>query len=450
VRYLLAALVTTSPSACAPELLEDEALDHEAPPRSDLDELMGDAPPNDTLPGEGKEDGSLPIKFDIVATQSPVRDQGGRSVCSIFASMGLVEHLYIKAGKPVPDFSEQYLQWAVKNVVGYNPNTAGSSVGKNGLAMARHGVPAETAWPYDRNDWTAENDPACTGGEHGRPTRCYTNGSPPASAARSPLYRLPEGRYINPTTIRRHLVDTRTAVIVSLPYYETAWYNSTHYYFRKGYIMAPSEAEIAAGPAGGHAIVIVGYDDSLTLPRVNRANEPLVDASGKVIEDTGFYIFKNSWGTSWATQSDIAPGYGLIARAYVDRFGSAYVVGLPTGEPVMPPTKWTRTFSGGGRSLADGTGTGVLDTIDVGHGAQVGQIKVTADVDHPAPDQLVILIEHAGVRKAVAWREATGPHAERVMSQFAGHDRQGAWTLTVVDQVAGQTGKVTRWSIELL
>ena len=52
-------------------------------------------------------------------------------MCSIFAATALVENLYIKAGLPSPDFSEQYMQWAVKNQLHSFPHTEGSSAQSN-------------------------------------------------------------------------------------------------------------------------------------------------------------------------------------------------------------------------------------------------------------------------------------------------------------------------------
>ena len=48
-------------------------------------------------------------------------------MCSIFAATAMVENLYLKAGMPIAeaDFSEQYMQWSVKNQVGSFRNTEG-------------------------------------------------------------------------------------------------------------------------------------------------------------------------------------------------------------------------------------------------------------------------------------------------------------------------------------
>ena len=77
---------------------------------TDPDVLLSGAPNKADLVDE-KTDQIPPKQFDLMAYQSPVKSQGSRGVCSIFATTALMEHLYIKQGTYTnPDFSEQYLQ----------------------------------------------------------------------------------------------------------------------------------------------------------------------------------------------------------------------------------------------------------------------------------------------------------------------------------------------------
>jgi hypothetical protein len=111
IRFLAAALITLPLyAACGggsddggPTPYDDEF------PVSD-DNVNDGAPDNGSLPDDTKADAVFPAAFEI-HDQSPVKSQGSRGVCSIFASTALIENLYIKAGMPVAeaDFSEQYL-----------------------------------------------------------------------------------------------------------------------------------------------------------------------------------------------------------------------------------------------------------------------------------------------------------------------------------------------------
>jgi len=145
-------------------------------PLSNLDDLTAGAPSKADLPEEGKADAVYPpTYFDLVKLQSPVKSQGSRGVCSIFASTAHMEHLYIAEGTiKTPDFSEQFLQWSVKNEVKAFRNTEGSSASENLRAIYQFGIVEEAAWPYESTKWSSYNHPECSG-EDSLPTECYTN-----------------------------------------------------------------------------------------------------------------------------------------------------------------------------------------------------------------------------------------------------------------------------------
>jgi C1A family cysteine protease len=55
---------------------------------------------------------------------------------------------------------------------------------------------------------------------------------------------------------------------------------------------------------GGHAIMVVGYDDGMKIQ----------NAAPGAAETTGAFLIRNSWGTSWGDQ-----GYGWLPYEYVLR-----------------------------------------------------------------------------------------------------------------------------------
>lgn len=109
------ALLSVGCSSPGGEGSDSGGIDNDTP-LSDLDSLLKDAPDNAKLDELGKADAVYPKLYtELLTQQSPVRNQARRGVCSIFATNGLMEHLYLKAGNlPNPDFSEQFLQWSVK------------------------------------------------------------------------------------------------------------------------------------------------------------------------------------------------------------------------------------------------------------------------------------------------------------------------------------------------
>ena len=76
---------------------------------------MEGAPDNSMLADESKADEVLPRTFDMMELMTPVRSQGRRGTCTIFATTALMESLYVAEGSmTMPDFSEQFLQWSSK------------------------------------------------------------------------------------------------------------------------------------------------------------------------------------------------------------------------------------------------------------------------------------------------------------------------------------------------
>lgn|GEM_PF-6754278 len=83
-------------------------------PLSSYQDVFSNTPDNDSLPYDTKADGTYPEKHTaLVGFQSPVKSQGRRGVCSIFSTVGYMEHLYLVAGHPAMDFFR-----AVSSVVG--------------------------------------------------------------------------------------------------------------------------------------------------------------------------------------------------------------------------------------------------------------------------------------------------------------------------------------------
>src|SRR5262245_60815674 len=65
-------------------------------------DINAGAPNNDSLPDDNKADAVYPATFEV-KFQSPVKSQGSRGVCSMFAATALMENLYIKGGMPVAE-----------------------------------------------------------------------------------------------------------------------------------------------------------------------------------------------------------------------------------------------------------------------------------------------------------------------------------------------------------
>jgi C1A family cysteine protease len=283
--------------------------------------------------------------------QSPVKDQNQRGVCTIFTTTALMEHLYIKAGMMNPSFSEQYLQWAVKVQAGILPNAEGSNIANNVDAIHEFGIVDEAADPYRGTQWTAADDPMCVpdGTEtQVLPAKCWTQGDPSDMAKAAKKYTLPRGKFLNTTDIKAHITSDKTAVGVGIDFFYQAWNHGLSTLpidraeMRKGVVRYPNAMDVMEShkQKAGHGILIVGWDDDLEVDNVGADGKAILGADGKPTKQKGFYIFKNSWGTTvFGVTNPNGAGYGYISQKYIEKYGTAYVTTIPAldSTPSGPP-----------------------------------------------------------------------------------------------------------------
>ncbi len=426
-------------------------------PLSSTDPTVG-APPNDSLPDDNKADAHYPRKFEI-AFQSPVKSQGSRGVCSMFATTALVENLYIKAGMPVAeaDFSEQYLQWSSKNLQGAFTNSEGGTSESNLRSIIRFGTVKETVWPYEPAPWTAANDPACTGGEN-LPTKCYTNGEPPAAVASATKYKIPASRWLNTNSIKAHLTTKGTGVNVGMTVYYQAWNHRRSTLpidaelWRRGIVTYPNAEDKTKSleNRAGHAFQIVGWDDDFTAPVRDKDNQPVLGANGQPLLEKGFYVFKNSWGTaSFGVDHPSGPGYGYISYRYISEYASAVTAELP----VLGGGGTTRTFTETPNvAIPDNRATGVTSTLTITEAGTIRDLKVTVDISHTYSGDLRVSLVRGGTEKVLsanAGGSADDVRKTFTVTGFAGQALAGTWTLKVADSAAQDTGRLNRWSLDV-
>ncbi len=489
---LLAACLALPLAACAggdpddgPSPFDDDY------PVSGLDPIFDGAPSNGSLPDENKADAIYPKQFfELVRDQSPVRSQGRRGVCSIFATTALMENLYIKAGMPNPDFSEQYMQWSTKEQVRQYRNTDGSNADTNLRAASDFGIVEETLWPYEPAAWSASNDAECTGAEN-LPTKCYTNGAPPPAAVDGRKFKLPRGRWINTNSIKAHLTSKKHGVNVGMTFFYQSWNHRKSPlpvntgYWREGIVLAPNakDQEESLKMRAGHAIQIVGWDDDKAVATVDDKGEIIKDAAGNPILEKGFWIFKNSWGTgSFGAANPHGDGYGYLSYQYVSEYGTAYGSDVPRYEPptetcdngtdddgdgqidcddsqcashaTCQTTPTAKTYaSTTAATIPDNAPAGVSSTIDVTDVGTVGTAKVSLDISHSYRGDLKVVLVHAG--RTVTLHDQTGGVEDDLKltidaAALGGAALAGAWTLTVSDNARYDTGTLNGWSIEIV
>jgi len=461
-------------------------------PLSNLDDLMNGAPGKGDLPEEGKADAVYPPQYlELMGKQSPVKSQGRRGVCSIFATAAYMEHLYITEGTiPNPDFSEQFLQWSVKNEVKAYTNTEGSNAARNLEAIYRFGIVEEAAWPYESSKWTTANDSRCDGSES-QPTICYTNGDPPTSAMSAQRWRLPRGRWLSSSarSIKAYMTTNKVGVVVGGPFYYQAWNHgastlpTNQDYWRKGYVTYPNarDKEESEKHRAGHAILLVGWDDDLEVQKRDGDGKLLTDAEGKPVMEKGFFLFKNSWGTgSFGVSNPNGAGYGWISMKYVEEFLTAYGSGLPE---VKPPPEVCNDGADNDRDgkadcddadcandgactgstgsyasttqvpIPDNDPNGASSSIVVNEGGTIGAISVTVDITHSYSGDLVVKLVREGGGEVVLQSKQGGGEDDIKktfsVTGFNGQDAAGTWKLVVIDTAKADTGTLNGWQLAI-
>ena len=225
---------------------------------------------------------SLPVKIDLRAWCAPIEDQGALGSCTANAGVGMIEFYEKKAYGVWLDASRLFLYKATRNLLGWTGDT-GAYLRTTMGAMALFGVPPEKYWPYKIASFDAE------------PTAFLYAFAQSFQALN--YYRLdPVG-----TTPTNLLSQIKTNLAGNLPsMFGFTVYNSISQAngVGKGKIPFPCPTDKVAG---GHAIMAVGYDDTLAIKNTN---------GGKTT--TGALLIRNSWGTSWG---DV--GYGWLPYEYV-------------------------------------------------------------------------------------------------------------------------------------
>jgi hypothetical protein len=111
-------------------------------------------------------------------------------------------------------------------------------------------------------------------------------------------------------------------VAIGLPVFKDAWLNG--FTDSTGEIQMPLTRANPDGTetlldtiAGGYAIPLIGYRDTPD-PNDVANHRP----------GGGYFAFKNSWGTTWASNNAIdGPGFGVLPYAYLAKYNTdAYVI----------------------------------------------------------------------------------------------------------------------------
>ncbi len=225
----------------------------------------------------------LKATMDLRAWCSPIEDQGNLGSCTAHAAVGLLEYYERRAYGRYIDASRRFLYKVTRNLLGWVGDT-GAYIRSTMGAMVLLGVPPEKYWLYIIPEFDVEPS-----------SFVYSLGQSYQAVS---YYRLdPLG-----TTPSVLLARIKQYLMAGLPsMFGFTVYSSITQAASTGKIPFPFSGDVIWG---GHAVMVVGFDDALQIKHSHPNATPT----------TGAFMIRNSWGTTWGVS-----GYGWLPYEYVLR-----------------------------------------------------------------------------------------------------------------------------------
>lgn len=226
---------------------------------------------------------ALATSADLRAWCSLVENQLNLGSCTANAGVGMVEYYERRAFGRHIDASRLFLYKATRNLLKATGDT-GAFLRTTMEALVLFGVPPEEYWPYVVANYDTE------------PTAFLYSFGQNYQALK--YYRLDPAGTAKPAV----LASIKTNLASGLPaMFGFTVYNSYTQasVANKGAIPYPTPGEKIVG---GHAVMAVGYNDTLQIKNTNPG----------AVATTGALLIRNSWGTGWGDG-----GYGWLPYDYV-------------------------------------------------------------------------------------------------------------------------------------
>src|SRR5205085_12510207 len=239
---------------------------------------------------------ALPKKVDLRSKMPKVYDQGQLGSCTANAIGGAFEYEQIKEG--AKDFmpSRLFIYYNERAIEGTVDSDSGAMIRDGIKSIAKLGVCDEAIWPYDITRFTEKP-----------PKQAYTD----ASKHQATVYR----RVIGNLHQMHGCLASGYPFVFGFSVYESFMSDQVA---QTGEVPLPPRGEQLIG---GHAVVAVGYDDSIQR-----------------------FIVRNSWGSGWGIKGYCTMPYGYLTDPQLARdFWAIYTVERPPKLSRRRPSSGRRT-----------------------------------------------------------------------------------------------------------
>jgi hypothetical protein len=203
--------------------------------------------------------------MDYSSAIKHVRDMGPEGSVVGQALATALEFQIAKATHEDHRISARHIYYMARDATGTTSTDSGAFIKDGVRALARKGAVEESTWPYVAGEFAATPPPAVT-------------------SARK--FRISEAKIVNGLSGLKQALALNGPVVAGIKMFQSA---TSAEVAKSGAIPLPGAK---ASPIGGHAIVIVGYDDK--QQRVK---------------------FVNSWGAGWGQG-----GFGYLPYKYIEHY----------------------------------------------------------------------------------------------------------------------------------
>lgn len=217
----------------------------------------------------------IPLQYNLVDKYGSVRDQGSFGACVGFTMAAVVE----SATDWELPLSDQFAYWASKQISD-DDEGEGTSLESGQEAVCKIGICEHSFWPYDPDSLPDGPSRDALIDAEGRRGESFVDLS---GTSTEEVEALISGTFLG----------SPRAVACGVPVFRISWENQYTQETGEVFDVLPGDTII-----GYHAITLVGYD---------RRNS--------------CFVFRNSWGETWAPSSEYGAGYGTISYRYIAEHG---------------------------------------------------------------------------------------------------------------------------------